>query len=218
MRPHQMVCIGVYPKHSVLVLDEPVRMFDRTFKNASVLPAFQYLPLVQEMPAIKSGGTFSVTNIEICCLVPNMSETSIVSCQFEIFAIIRALTGKAVEVEAHSKVENGVLISGQAADESTSFATSIFKSSLNFGELNILGVSKSDRLNIAIRSDQTAQPGKIELFDKNGSSQSWPVHQNSYRLIWLNAHRMLSQTSHFDENRVRDLQADWEMVKAHISA
>ena len=205
--------IGEYPNNSALVLDEPTRMFEPIFEHVRVLPAFQYLPLIQEIPTIKAGSTFSLTNIEITCLNAHTSESSIASCLFEILAIIRVLTGKAADVDAHTKIENGLLIAGHVADESTSFAISIFRSPLNFGEINILGVSKSERVSIAIQSDQTAQPGKIRLFDKTGSSQSWPLHQNSHRLTWLAAYKLAAKNSSSKLYNEIDLEADCSAAK-----
>ena len=81
--------IREYPKNSVLVLDEPASLFDPKFAHLRVLPAFQYLPLIGEIPTIKAGGTFSLTNIEITCLNALTSESSIASRLFEILAIVR---------------------------------------------------------------------------------------------------------------------------------
>ena len=155
----------------MLVFNDPIQVFNQTSENRGAVAVFKYLPLIQEAQAVKVVGATALTNLEIVCLIEDISENSETTCLVEILAIGHRLTGRAAIIGTHVKTQCGAMISAQVTDMNTSLVISIFKSPLNFGELNILGVSKTERINIAIRSDQTAHPGNIEIFQKNGGSQ-----------------------------------------------
>ena len=206
-----------YFPHSVFVCDEPIHAFAQETERLNVIPAFHYLPFIQELPIAKADVKAAFANLEMTCLIPNPTETSIASHLFEVLAIIRALTGKAALAESHIKTASGHMISGRIAENNSTFTLSLFKSPLSVGQLEILGVSKTQRLTIAIQSDQSARPGTVETFNEIGSSYSWLAHQNSHRLTWLKAYDYLRHTASNADMTFKELRLDLSAAKALLA-